>query len=149
MSAPAAPELLFPTCAECAGIGFTGIQDWLWDMEEDIGAGPFRAFLARHAGHELSLSRAPLPGEAPELVPAYAWLRDRFGPGRLMVPIGPAAHRARLAWTVFKLLDAGSSLASVARATGTSTRNILRHKTRLIQFGALKAPRPTPQRNPR
>lgn len=153
MPAPAPAPLLYPTCAECAGVGFKGIPEWLWDMEEDIGVTLFRAFMDRHGGCELSLAREPKASDAldvtPDLAPAYAWLHKRFGAGKLMVPLGPTALRARLAWTVFKLLEGGASLAEAARATGATTRAVSRYKSNLRRVGALKPPAAPSQRTPR
>lgn len=137
------PNLLFPTCAQCAGIGLPA-AGLLWDMEDECGFDNLRAFLIAHGGRELSLAkRATTQGPA-DLEQIYAWLGNRMGAGKIAVPKGPSSHKARLAWTIYELSRDGASLAQIAEVANCTTRAVSNHRARLRELGALP---PIPHRD--
>lgn len=134
------PNLLFPTCAECAGIGITAMPDLLWDMEDDCGPEVMKAFVLAHGGREYAVPKEQehvLPFERDPLRLADEWMRKRIGVGRITVSKGPGGRNNRVAWTAFKLLAAGASLSAVSEATGSDVRTICNIKAKLRKVGAL------------
>lgn len=136
-------DLPYPTCAQCAGIGIYAGPDWQYDLEDDLGFLVLKALIMAHGGREMHVwHRQPATATAP-LDRAQAWLLARFGPGKMMIHLGPLARKNRVAWLIFTLLRDGASLAEIAAATDTHTRTISRHRKRLQDMGALPAPAPS------
>lgn len=132
------PFLLSPTCAECAGIGMPDMPPMLWDMEDDCGHEVLRAFLLAHGGQQIALASKPLAETAGDPInTALRWLQGHVGHGRITVPAGPMAYRARLAWTIYHRLMQGQSLAEIAGALHVHTRTVSNHRARLVKIGAL------------
>lgn len=132
------PALLLPTCAQCAGIGLHGIPAMLWDMEDACGEAALFAFLLAYGGR-----RYKAPAKEPQTQPdeplsvARRWFYDQFGSGAVDIPLGPAARRARFAWTVFDRLQRGHAAPKIASELRSSERTILLQKARLRRIGAL------------
>jgi len=136
-------ELPYPTCAQCAGIGLDTAPQWQWDMEDELGFDVLKALILAHGGRELSIwCRLPETVESP-LDQAQAWLRNRFGSGKMIIQFGPLARRNRIAWLTYTMLRDGASLAQVAARLDVTVRTICRHKKRLQDMGALPAPAPS------
>ena len=110
----------------------------LWDMEDNCGHEVLRAFLLAHGGRQLNIPSRPLTA-APDnrLNTALRWLQGHVGHGRITVPAGPMAYRARLAWTIYHRLTQGQSLAEIAGALHIHTRTVSQHRARLVKIGAL------------
>lgn len=143
------PDLLFPSCAECAGIGYRHVPALLWDMEDDCGADVMKAFALQHGGTVMKISAAhAIPDfRAPDLDPltaARGWLFQAKGRGDLTIPLGPASRAARVAWTAFQMLKAGASLAQVAERTAVDLRTVCNIKNKLRLVGALPEKGSTP-----
>ena len=134
MSSDPAPNLLFPTCAECESIG-VALPEWLPRMEAAVGVDATRAFLLRHAGRQVVVPARPAADDAPR-----DWLRRELGYGRLTVPMGPAARTHRQRWTALALLRDGRSLSQVAAAVNAHTRTVSKWRADLLQRGLLRAP---------
>jgi hypothetical protein len=131
---------MFPTCAECAGIGITAIAPLLWDMEDDCGPEVMKAFVLAYGGREVSIGPVKTATEDQDLVQqAKAWIFKKRGAGKLRIPKGPGARAYRAAWTIYQLLKAGASLDETARRTGCDMRAVSNNKQRLRQIGALPA----------
>ena len=135
------PHLLQPTCAQCAGIGIRNVPRLLWDMEDDCGEDVLIAFLRVHGGREYSIPvTAPTSDETDPLSVAVSWLHRNHGPGRLMVPLGPASYQSRLAWTIYARLSEGASLATIVKELHCDMRTVCGQKKRLTALGALPVP---------
>ena len=136
------PDLLFPSCAECAGIGYRYVPALLWDMEDDCGADVMKAFALQHGGTVMKISAAhAIPDfRAPDLDPltaARGWLFPAKGRSDLTISLGPGSPAARVAWTAFQRLKAGASLAQVAERTAVDLRTVCNIKNKLRLVGAL------------
>ncbi len=132
------PFLLSPTCAECAGIGLTDMPPMLWDMEDDCGHDVLRAFLLARGGRQVQVPSKLLqekPGDAVNA--ALRWLQAHVGHGRITIPSGPMAYRARLAWTIYHRLMQDQSLAEISAALHIHTRTVSLHRARLIGIGVV------------
>lgn len=133
------PHLLQPTCAQCAGIGINNIPDMLWDMEDACGPAGLFAFLHAHGGRQYSIPvREPKVRADMLLWRAEIWMFRRFGPGRVVVPLGPTAYRLRLAWTIYVLLSEGASLSEVCKKLHCDMRTVSGHKEKFRKINALK-----------
>lgn len=136
------PNLNFPTCAQCAGIGQPS-PDLLYDMEDECGFDSLRAFLIAHGGRELALAKRTMANGHADLDKVYDWLRNRVGAGKIVVPKGPSSHKARLAWTIYELSCGGATLSQIAEVANCTTRAVSNHRARLRELGALS---PIPHR---
>lgn len=136
-------DLPYPTCAQCAGIGLDLVPDWQHDLEDDQGFDVLKALITAYGGREMHVLRRQPDNPTDPLDLAQAWLFARFGPGKMMIHLGPLARRNRVAWLIFTMLRDGASLAEIAAATEMTTRTISRHKKRLQDIGALPAPAPS------
>lgn len=131
MSHDPTPDLLFPTCADCASMG-AALPDWLPAMEAAVGFDAIRAFFLRHGGQQVCIPLSATTGD-----PVRDWLRRELGHGRLIAPMGPAAARLRQRWTALSLFRAGRSLSQVAAALNLHTRTVGKYRTDLIRRGPL------------
>ncbi len=140
------PNLLFPSCAECAGIGYRHVPPLLWDMEDDQGADVMKAFVLEYGGQTIKVSEAFQNGfqnalhfgtKADPLTLARWWLYQNRGSGEIAVPLGPAARAARVAWTAYHMLKDGASLSQVADRTALDLRSVCNIKNKLRKIGAL------------
>jgi hypothetical protein len=133
------PNLLLPTCAECAGIGITNIPELLWAMEDACGEEVMKAMVLHYGGREFGVKK-PCPDKANQSLidQGKAWIYQYRGVGRIVLPKGPAARNSRLAWTVYKLLKEGKSLNAVSEKTGADLRTVCNIKKRLRQIGAIQ-----------
>ena len=131
MSHDPTPDLLFPTCADCASMG-AAIPDWLPAMEAALGFDAMRAFLLLHGGQQFVVPVSATTGD-----PVKDWLRRELGHGRLTLPMGPAAARLRQRWTALGLFRAGRSLSQVAAALNLHTRTAAKYRGDLIRRGLL------------
>jgi hypothetical protein len=135
-----ADDLEFPSCENCAAIGLY-VAPMLRAMEAEIGVEETRAFLLAHGGRDYAIAARP-PAQLPAaLRPADAWLRAAKGPGRITLPLGPVARRARIAWTLYRVLAQGASLSGAAARCGCSLRTATGWRARLTRDGLL-APAP-------
>lgn len=132
-------DLLYPTCAQCKGIGLPAVPDWQFDMEDELGFDVLKALLLAHGGREVYLSKLQID-DPNQCERARAWMFSRFGHGKILIPLGPLSHSNRVAWTIYAMLRDGASLAAAARAAGVHSRAVSRHKKRLQDFGALPVP---------
>lgn len=138
------PNLLFPSCAQCAGIGIEQIPEFLWALEDELGFDTLRVFLLAHGGRRCDIQKrdgSKVIDELDRLGQAYAFTRSYWGHGRIAIPLGPAARRARAAWTAFEHLKQGQSLQTVARLIGCNERQVSRQKAKFIEIGALNITR--------
>jgi hypothetical protein len=134
------PALLLPTCAQCAGIGLHGIPAMLWDMEDACGEAALFAFLLAYGGRRYKApAKEPQARSDDPLSIARNWFHNQFGSGAIDIPLGPAAQRARFAWTVFDRLQRGHTVQKVASDLRVSERTILFQKARLRRIGALSS----------
>lgn len=136
------PNLLFPSCAECAGIGYRHVPPLLWDMEDDCGADVMKAFVLEYGGQTIKVSEAfqnafCLASGLDPLTAARGWLYQNRGSGEIAVPLGPAARAARVAWTAFNMLKDGASLSQVADRAAVDLRTVCNIKNKLRKIGAL------------
>lgn len=133
------PNLLLPTCAECAGIGITNIPELLWAMEDDCGPDVMKAMVLRYGGREFEVKK-PSPNKADQslIEQGKAWIYTYRGVGRIVLPKGPASRNNRMAWTAYKLLKSGNSMNAVSERTGADLRTVCNIKKRLRQIGALQ-----------
>lgn len=132
------PFLLSPTCAECAGIGLPDMPPMLWDMEDDCGHDVLRAFLLAHGGRQVTVPSRPVPEKPGDLINiALRWLQRNIGHGRITVPAGPTTYHARVAWTIYRRLMQGQSLAEISAALHVHTRTVCNHRARLIKVGVV------------
>lgn len=136
-------DLPYPTCAQCAGIGIYAGPEWQYDLEDDLGFDVLKALIMAHGGREMHVLHRHAETATDPLGHAQAWLLARFGPGKILIHLGPLAHKNRVAWLIYTMLRDGGSLAEIAAATNTHTRTICRHKKRLQDMGALPAPAPS------
>lgn len=129
-------HLPYPTCAQCKGIGLQAVPDWQFDMEDELGFDVLKELILSYGGREYLVCSRQID-DPDKLDRAQAWLFNRFGPGKLIIPLGPLAHKNRAAWAIYTMLRTGASLAQTAVATGVHTRAVSRHRKRLQEMGAL------------
>lgn len=60
-----------------------------------------------------------------------AWLRRRFGHGRLQIPLGPASHTNVNLATCIRMLADGASVAETGAVTGLTNRTVTRIRREL------------------
>ncbi len=129
---------MFPTCAECAGIGITAIPPLLWDMEDDCGPEVMKAIVLAFGGREVSIGPVKIAAEDQDLITqGKAWIFAQRGHGSFRIPKGPGTRSYRAAWTIYHLLKAGASLDEAATRTGVDLRTVCNVKQKLRKIGAL------------
>ncbi|THD81539.1 hypothetical protein E7811_16675 [Aliigemmobacter aestuarii] len=113
------PNLLFPTCAECAGIDMH-VPEMLWDIEDECGFDVLKPFLLEYAGRELRVTPKDAHDYSDDPV-AVVKRHLSFALGqrlKITVPQGPASREARLRWTIHQALRQGQSLNTISKRTG-------------------------------
>ena len=125
-----------PTCADCAMIGFA-VPQMLHDMEQATGPFSVRAFLLDFGGQQYGVRLKPARGNRQHEA-VNRWLLDRFGHGRMIIPTGPLALNARLAWAIYSGLSEGLSNNEVARRLNCTNRTVTRQRNRLESRGLLR-----------
>ena len=126
-----------PTCADCEMIGLT-MPDLLVRMETELGVETTAAFLAEWGGRTYGIRRTAARGSGAAFDEVNAWLLEELGHGRVQIPFGPFAWKARLAWTIYNALAEGMSHDRIARAYGVAMRNVTNHRRRFEARGLLR-----------
>ena len=116
----------------------------LAELERDRG--PAARLPRPHGGTRIDPGRRRKAGKPAGGQPLWDWLVARFGAGALDVPLGPAAHRIRIAWTVATMERGGASAQEIATRLGITTRSVARHRHRLHQRAYLTASTRKPAR---
>lgn len=110
----------------------------LWDMEDACGEAALFAFLLAYGGREyIGPVEEPAVRDGDPLSIARHWVHGNVGHGKMTLPLGPAAYRRRLAWTIFDRLSKGHSRAQISQELRLTTRSVSIHRNRLRRIGAL------------
>lgn len=134
------PHLLIPSCADCAAMGIH-VAGFLHDMEAAIGVDTLRDFLLTHGGREVLVPTGRKARSDPDTpTSALDWLTRNVGWGRLTIPKGPVAHRARVSFTVLTMRRDGKSIDQIAVATGIHSRSVSIILKRLAERGLQTQP---------
>lgn len=123
-------------CADCDMIGFA-VPQILHDMEQATGPFSVRAFLLDYGGQQYGVRMTPARGKRQHDA-INRLLLDRFGHGRMVIPTGPLALNARLAWAIYSGLSKGLSNNEVARRLNCTNRTVTRQRNRLDSRGLLR-----------
>lgn len=117
------------------------VAEMLHEMEADIGPETVRDFLLAHGGREFSIPVRPAIDPVPgRQLTATGWLAENVGWGRITLPKGPTAHRARVNYTVLTLRREGRSIGQIATAIGIHSRSVPAILKRLTGRGLLTQP---------
>lgn len=134
MNGDPTPNLLFPSCSDCDRIGLHVMPEMLRSMERDVGPDGVLAFLIAYGGREFLASAS---GPRANGSAAEKWMDARYPGEKVVIPKGPTAHSARLAWTIFMHLQQGWSLARISGATGCTVRTVCNRKRLFREIGFL------------
>ena len=129
---PLPHDLPIPTCAQCEAIGIP-IPPLYVEMEAALGAVALIDFVTRHGGREVTVPRRPTS----ETHEALRWLSEEIGHGKMVMPRGPLARRARVRFAVFQMIRDGYSVPQIARHLDMHIRSISTIKQQLTDLGQL------------